>query len=92
MNLSMVQFWIHEHLESTWKDYKKVTFGEQTYTYEGYEVTLFNNDTIYSHSTGRYTYKHPNVYLTEEGETNTAIISGNSMTTQSENGIVFIKK
>ena len=84
--------WVHEHEESTWKDYKKLTFGESTYSYEGYELTLSTNDTTYSSSNGSYIYNHPNVFLREKGDTLALIISGNTMTSQINNEIVYIKK
>lgn len=65
-------------------------FSKTTFTFTGYEI-IFGDREDYSGS-GTYEYNHPVVTFTEGGETGQAIISGNKMTMDGEDGIVYTKK
>ncbi len=85
---------------TTWEYYEKVSdeieskvtmkFAEKTFSYVGYET--YGNETYDFDGEGTYTYSHPTVTFTEDGETDTATISGNKMTINNEDKMVYTKK
>lgn len=74
-------------------EYKStITFKKESYNIEISE-TVGGKEIKYS-GAGTYTYEHPNITMTEDGETTKATIKGNKMITyyKGEEDVIYIKQ
>ena len=69
--------WINHEKEKDFEFKVTMTFRKTTYDYKGFERVKNNIDEF--EGSGTYTYDHPNVFMTEDGELSSGKINGNTM-------------
>lgn len=68
--------WVCDEVGGNYHDRRTIVFRGNTYNLtEEYVSSSYKVELV-----GTYTYDHPNVIMTENGKTITAVISGNEMT------------